>query len=104
MLNISQNQLRQWESRFKELRPTFTAGGTRKYQDKDIEVLKTIIHLLNTQKLKIEGAAERMSKSADWEQEKVKALEKLKTIKSELIAIRHEINATSAMAEDTIVD
>ncbi len=102
--NISITKLRFWENEFPQLNPTYTNGGTRRYTHKDMDVVRTIIYLLNDQKLTIDGARKKMSNSIDSDKHKAIAIAKLREIKSELVEIRKEINYTPAMAEDTIVD
>ena len=48
--------IRFWEKKFKEIRPSLIQNNRRYYNQKDVENLKLIIHLLKDQKLTIDGA------------------------------------------------
>jgi DNA-binding transcriptional MerR regulator len=50
--------LRYWETEFEQLRPQKNRAGNRIYTPKDIEVIKTIKHLLRDKRYTIEGAKE----------------------------------------------
>jgi DNA-binding transcriptional MerR regulator len=52
--------LRYWETEFEQLRPQKNRAGNRIYTPKDIEVIKTIKHLLRDRRFTIEGAKEAM--------------------------------------------
>lgn len=104
MLGLAQSTLRFWEKEFPQLRPHLTAGGTRKYTAEDINLVRTIKYLLKDLGLTIPGARERLSARRGEEETKAAVIARLQSIRDELVAIRREINATDAMAEDTIVD
>ena len=48
--------IRFWEKKFKEIRPSLIQNSRRYYNQKNVENLKLIIHLLKDQKLTIDGA------------------------------------------------
>ena len=48
--------IRFWEKKFKEIRPSLIQNNRRYYNQKNVENLKLIIHLLKDQKLTIDGA------------------------------------------------
>src|ERR1700730_16606833 len=54
-LDLPQNVLRFWETRFPQIKPLKRAGGRRYYRPRDIEVLRTIKHLLYGQGYTIKG-------------------------------------------------
>jgi len=59
--------LRFWESAFPALRPKRTASGQRLYRKRDIELVRTLQHLLYERKFTISGAnryLRRQSKSS----------------------------------------
>ena len=104
MTGLPQSTLRFWEKEFPQLRPHLTSGGTRKYTEEDISVVRTIKYLLKDLGLTIPGARERLAARRDEEETKAAVIARLQSIRDELVAIRREINATDAMAENTIVD
>jgi DNA-binding transcriptional MerR regulator len=56
IVELPQSVLRYWETVFEALKPEKTPGGTRRYSEKDIEIILTIKDLLYNRRLTIEGA------------------------------------------------
>lgn len=54
-LNIQQHVLRFWETKFSQIRPLKRGGGRRYYRPEDIQLLKSIQHLLYTEGYTIKG-------------------------------------------------
>ncbi|MDR2840791.1 MAG: MerR family transcriptional regulator, partial [Paludibacter sp.] len=84
MLNVSIPTLRFWETEFKQLKPYRTRGGTRKYSEKDIDLIKTIIYLTENKKLTLEGVKQELAKNPDVESRNAQIAQSLKEIKSDL--------------------
>lgn len=104
-LQVNQSVLRFWEKEFEEVNPKRNTKGTRFYTKEDIEMLKNIQFLLKEQKLTIEGAKQSLSKKNLSEiVKKRKLISKLEAIRSELIAIRREVNYVDPIDKDTIID
>lgn len=61
LLEVQQYVLRFWESRFSQIRPVKMRGGRRYYRPEDVELLKTIKHLLYKQGYTIKGAKKALS-------------------------------------------
>ena len=60
-IGVEAHVLRYWESEFPQLRPKKNRAGNRAYRDKDIEIIKTIRHLLYEEGFTIPGAKKRLS-------------------------------------------
>jgi DNA-binding transcriptional MerR regulator len=54
-LKVQQHVLRFWETKFSQVRPLKRGGGRRYYRPEDVDILKTIHHLLYTQGYTIKG-------------------------------------------------
>lgn len=54
-LSVQQHVLRFWETKFSQVRPLKRGGGRRYYRPEDVDILKTIHHLLYTQGYTIKG-------------------------------------------------
>ena len=80
---VNSSLLRFWEKEFTELNPKKKSNGIRKYSQKDIDILKTIYHLLKVEKLTIEGAKKFEHGSKEIKTDK-EIVQKLINIKSEL--------------------
>ncbi len=62
MLNLPTYVLRYWETEFPDLKPEKTAAGQRIYSEKDIDLLKRIIHLRYEEKLTLSGTKAKLLK------------------------------------------
>jgi DNA-binding transcriptional MerR regulator len=87
MLQVNQPALRYWEKEFKQLRPQRNGKGTRFYTEKDIQIIKQIIFLVNEQKLTLSGAKRKMGQRKDIVAKQQELVERLKTIRKELSEI-----------------
>jgi DNA-binding transcriptional MerR regulator len=61
MVGLPQSVLRYWESQFEILSPEKSAGGTRKYSDKDIATILKIKDFLYNRKFTIAGAQKELT-------------------------------------------
>ena len=103
-LKVPQSTLRFWEKEIHILQPGKSAGGTRRYVQKDIDLLFQIKYLIEEQHLTLAGVNERLSKHRDEDEKRIKIIQNLQSIRKELQAIRLELNAREAFAEELIVD
>lgn len=55
-LDVQQHVLRFWETKFTQVKPLKRGGGRRYYRPEDVDVLRTIRHLLYTEGYTIKGA------------------------------------------------
>ena len=58
LVDEEQYVLRYWETEFEQLRPQKNRAGNRIYIEKDVELLRTIKHLLRDKRYTIDGAKE----------------------------------------------
>ena len=103
-LKVPQSTLRFWEKEIHNLQPGKSAGGTRRYVQKDIDLLKQIKFLIEDQHLTLAGVNERLASHRDIDEKRMMVIEKLKEVRKELQAIRLELNAHEALAEEFILD
>lgn len=54
-LDVQQHVLRFWETKFSQIRPLKRGGGRRYYRPEDVELLRSIRHLLYTEGYTIKG-------------------------------------------------
>ena len=91
MFNVNQSLLRYWETEFKTINPKRSPKGTRYYSQKDIEEIKLIHYLLKERKLKIEGVKQVLKHKRESTVRSQQVVERLKSLRSELIAIMEEL-------------
>jgi DNA-binding transcriptional MerR regulator len=92
MFNINQSNLRFWEKEFKQLKPKRNKGNTRFYTNEDIQIVKMIIFLVEDKKLTLEGAKLQLSQKKESLIKQQELVERLKIMRSELLAIAKEID------------
>ncbi len=99
-----QSTLRFWEKEINILNPGKSAGGTRRYVQKDIDLLQQIKFLIEEQHLTLDGVNERLSKHRNEDEKRMKIIQTLKSVRKELMAIRKELNQHEALASELIID
>ena len=91
-LNLSTSQIRFWETEFVELNPKKNSKGSRKFTEKDINVLKTIQSLLKNKKFTIDGAKKIIKKEININYSgNDDIIEKLNTVKEKLLYLKKKI-------------
>ena len=99
-----QSTLRFWEKEINILNPGKSAGGTRRYVQKDIDLLQQIKFLIEEQHLTLDGVNERLSKHRNEDEKRMKIIQTLKSVRKELMAIRKELNQHEALVSELIID
>lgn len=94
MLGIPDSTLRYWEKEFKEISPKKNAKGIRHYTAADIEQIRKVNHLVKEKSLTIKGAQARMKDNPKTTLDTHEIVERLKAVRSELVAILDELDAT----------
>ncbi len=89
-VNIS--LLRFWEKEFENISPKKTPGGTRQYTKENIQQIEIVYHLVKEKGLTLEGARQALKSNRDDEEKRIQALEKLLSIKKELLQLEEEFN------------
>ncbi|MDO4190485.1 MAG: MerR family transcriptional regulator [Bacteroidales bacterium] len=104
LTGVSQPCLRSWETEVSQLNPRRSSGGTRIYVQKDIDVILTIKKLLDNDGYTLSGVKDKL-KHLDFDkaQRQRQVIEKLQSIRADLVEIRHELNLTEALAKTIIV-
>ncbi|MBL7777317.1 MAG: MerR family transcriptional regulator [Chitinophagales bacterium] len=91
MLQLNASVLRYWEKEFSFLRPKKNSKGDRLYTKDDIEKIKLIHHLLRDSGYTIEGARIQLQQKYPAQEKKLKAIEKLQSIRSFLVELRDSL-------------
>ncbi len=91
MLNLTQSQLRFWETEFSTIQPKKNKKGDRFYATKDIETLKLIQYLLKERGFTIKGAKELLKKNTPKAESQFQAVTTLKKIRSFLVELKEQL-------------
>ena len=84
ILNVPIYVLRFWEKKIKMISPIKKKNGMRYFDSKQIELIKTVKHLLYVDKYSIEGATKVLKNKLDNSNEKYSIISELKTLVNEI--------------------
>ena len=92
MLEVNVSLVRYWSDNFSRfLKPHRNAKGNRLYTQEDIDVLKQIYHLVKVGGMTLAGAKKKMTEDRRSVESRVKAVECLKAIRTQLVEIRKSL-------------
>lgn len=88
MFQVNESLLRFWEKEFPQIKPKKGSRGIRSYSKGDIEQIRLIYDLLKVRGLKISAARELLKQNKEGVARPLEAIERLQTIRAELVAMR----------------
>jgi len=92
IIGESVSLVRFWSNSFpKRIKPQRNAKGNRLYTSADIDVLKQIHFLVKDKGMTLEGAGKALGEQSSGVDRSVKALESLKEIRAQLVAIKETL-------------
>lgn len=93
MFGVNESLLRFWEKEFPQLKPKKAGRGVRQYRKEDIEVVKLIYHLVKERGMTLPGARQRMKDNKEGIDRNFELVERLKSIREELVSMRDALNS-----------
>jgi DNA-binding transcriptional MerR regulator len=90
MFDVNTSLIRYWEKEFDCIKPVKNKKGNRQFTQSDIDNIRKIYHLTKECGFTLAGAKEQL-KTAEIEDEKLKALDTLAEIKAFLIDLRQAL-------------
>ena len=92
ILGENTSLIRFWTNSFpKYLKPHRNAKGNRLYTAEEVEILKQLHLLIKGKGMTLEGAAKRLAADHRSVEDRVKALDSLKAIRTQLLEIRETL-------------
>ena len=88
---VNASLIRFWEKEFDIIKPKKNAKGNRKFTPEDIKNLKFICHLVKERGFTLEGAKTHLKEERKQSLEKFEIIEKLESIKAQLIKIKTQL-------------
>ncbi|MCT4629427.1 MerR family transcriptional regulator [Winogradskyella sp.] len=88
---VNASLIRFWEKEFDIIKPKKNAKGNRKFTPEDIKNLKFIYHLVKERGFTLEGAKTHLKEEKKQSLEKFEIIEKLESIKAQLIKIKTQL-------------
>ena len=93
MFELNESTLRYWEQEFPFLKPKTTGpSNVRQYQEKDIEQIRLIHNLVKVRGFKIAAARKILTKNRKGADKKADVLESLIDIRTELQALKKQLD------------
>ena len=92
ILNLPQSTIRFWEKEFPQISPKTAGRGIRQYRKEDVETIGLIYHLVKEKGMTLPGARQRLKDNKEATVRNYEIVNKLKTIKEELLAIKRELD------------
>lgn len=90
LINEAPSLIRFWEKEFTQLKPAKTPKGTRKYNEKDIELIQQIHYLVKTKGYTLDGAKEAL-KNINKKEKKAEIIAQLTAIRNFLQQLQNNI-------------
>ena len=88
---VNASLIRFWDSEFDILKPKKNAKGNRMFTPEDVKNLQLIFHLVKERGFTLEGAKTHLKESEKKTLDKFDIINKLETIKAQLLSIKNEI-------------
>ena len=92
MFNVNESLLRYWEKEFPIIAPRKAGGNVRQYRKEDIENIRLVYHLVKEKGMTLQGAKQRLKVNKDSTEQTVEVVERLKSIREELVKLRNSID------------
>lgn len=92
MFSVSETLLRYWEKEFPRIAPKKSGRNIRQYTRDDIEQIRLVYHLVKVKGMKLSAARDALRKNKSGMQQTAEAVERLRAVRAELLAIKAEID------------
>ena len=92
MFGVNSSLLRFWEKEFPQISPKTAGRGIRQYLNEVVETIGLIYHLVKEKGMTLPGARQRLKDNKEATVRNYEIVNKLKTIKEELLAIKRELD------------
>ena len=90
---VAESLIRFWETEFDELHPRRSKKGNRLYTPADIDVFRTIYHLVKERGYTIPGARDMLKQKGPQLKEKIDVVQSLEKVRAFLVQLRKEVDA-----------
>jgi DNA-binding transcriptional MerR regulator len=91
--NVAESLIRFWETEFEDLRPRRSKKGNRLYTPQDVEVFRTIYHLVKERGYTIPGAREMLKQKGGQLKDKVDVIQSIEKVRAFLVSLKKELDA-----------
>ena len=92
MFHVNESLLRYWEKEFPIIAPKKAGGNIRQYRKEDIENIRLVYHLVKEKGMTLQGAKQKLNMNKETTIRTAEILDRLKTIREELVSMRKELD------------
>ena len=93
MFGVPESLLRYWEKMFPDnIKPNKAGRGIRQYRKEDIDDIRLIYHLVKEKGMTLAGAKQTLKKNKPGIVQSSEVIERLKSIREELVNMRKELD------------
>lgn len=93
-IGVTETLLRYWEHEFPEqIHPRKTPKGTRQFTRGDIESIRLVHNLVKVRGMKLAAARQALKKNREGEVQTLEVLDRLRTIKQELLSMKKALES-----------
>lgn len=93
MFDVTETLLRYWEKEFPTIQPRKSGRNVRQYTQEDIEEIRVIHNMVKVRGMKLAAARQAIAKNRSKENSTTELMGRLQQIRSELVALRRELDA-----------
>ncbi|MBO4907229.1 MAG: MerR family transcriptional regulator [Bacteroidaceae bacterium] len=93
MFGISASNLRFWEKEFPSISPKKSGNKVRQYTKDDIEEIRLVYDLVKVRNMKLSTARELLHRNKQGAKDSNDLMERLQSVRSQLIDIKQEIDS-----------
>ncbi|RSK44785.1 MerR family transcriptional regulator [Hymenobacter perfusus] len=90
--NVAPSLIRFWETEFEELRPRKSKKGNRLYTPQDVDIFRTIYHLVKERGYTIPGARDMLKQKGPQLKEKIDVIQSLEKIRKFMVTMKKELD------------
>jgi DNA-binding transcriptional MerR regulator len=91
MFDVNASLIRFWEKEFPSINPKKDRKGARKFTPKDIEVIRSVHHLVKRRGFTLEGARKHLDTKGDDVNNEAEIAERLERIRAFLLELKAEL-------------
>jgi len=93
ILDVSPSLIRFWETEFEQLQPRKNRKGNRTYSRTDLDLLRTIFHLVKERGYTLKGAKEKLKENPEKLEKSLAVRESLLKIRNFLSSLKTDLEA-----------
>ncbi len=104
MMDVTPTTVRFWEKKIDILTPQKNARGKRMFSPEDVQLLKTIYHLVKERGMTLAGAHKYLKANRKTIERDMQIAERLQSIRALLVEVRNELGEDGIVVENAVTE